>query len=269
MIQYEVMTGFLILLILSILTSNLASRSSGILWIGAVMMGCLLAFISIIQMRYTMLLLIPLAYPLLVGRIELRNRELRQSAISLLIALVLLAGWSILQSYLEGRTVFLMDGSEFRFHVANNPNAMGYSFPYPQIVEPSGWQFIFAMPGQWLWLIGQRALYLSGIQRDIWALPPDGFRSGPIGSFSSLDTISTIVFAVGLFLAAWKIYRRELSSELIVAMLVLSCIILPPLLMFGSKRFIVPVVPLIALFQAYAIVETAIAGGQDIIGTPE
>jgi len=29
---------------------------------------------------------------------------------------------------------------------------------------------------------------------------------------------------------------------------------LPPLLIFGSKRFIVPVIPLIALFQGYAIV---------------
>ncbi len=141
---------------------------------------------------------------------------------------------------------------------------MGYSFPYPQIVEPSGWQFIFAMPGQWLWLIGQRALYLSGIQRDIWALPPDGFRSGPIGSFSPIDTISAVVFAVGLFLAARKIYRRELSFESIVAILVLACMILPPLFIFGSKRFIVPIIPLIALFQGYAIVETASAVGPQI-----
>ncbi len=264
MIQYEVMTGFLILLILSILTSSPASRSSGILWIGAVMMGCLLAFISIIQMRYTVLLLIPLAYPALVARTELRNRKLRQGLIGLLTGLALLAGWSLAQSHIEGRTVFLMDGSVFRWHVANNPNALGYSFPYPQIVEPSGWQFIFAMPGQWLWLVGQRALYLSGIQRDIWALPPDGFRSGPIGSFSPLDTIGTIGFAAGLSLATWRIYRSELSSESIVAMLALACIILPPLLVFGSKRFIVPVIPLIALFQAYGIVEIATVVGRRI-----
>jgi len=42
-------------------------------------------------------------------------------------------------------------------------------------------------------------------------------------------------------------------------------VMLPPLLIFGSKRFIVPVVPLIALFQSYAIVEAA----QPLIGKIE
>jgi len=184
-------------------------------------------------------------------------QDLRQNGIILLTSLVLLAVWSFAQSISQGRTVFLMEGSEFRFHVANNPNAVGYSFPYPDIVEPSGWQFVLSMPGQWLWVIGQRALYLFGIKRDIWAPPPEGFRSGPIGSYSLLDLISAIVFAAGLILVMSRVRRRELSEEPQAGILLLACVILPSLFIFGSKRFIVPVIPLIALFQGYAIVATA------------
>src|SRR5262249_18723187 len=149
------------------------------------------------------------------------------------------------------RPILLMDGSRFRFEVANNPHALGYAFPYPQVVGPVGWQFIFSMPGQWLWLIGQRALYLFGIKRDIWALPPQGFGSGPIGSLSVVDLIGAIVLAVGIFFAANGIRRRNLKQESLIAMLLLGCVILPALLLFGSKRFLVPVVPLMALFQAF------------------
>jgi hypothetical protein len=264
MIQYEVLTGFLILIVISLLTRGQPSESPTFRGLKSIAIGTLLAFITVAQMRYVALLVIPLICAALIWRTELSDRSRQRGRLALVTAVVLLATWSVAQTHIQGRIIFLMDGSGFRFDVANNPNAMGYSFPYPEIIEPSGWQFVLAMPGQWLWLIGQRALYLSGIQRDIWALPPKGFRSGPIGSLSSLDIISTIVFAVGLFLAGWRIYRRELSKELILPMLALACMIMPPLLIFGSKRFIVPVIPFIALFQGYAIFETAIAGGRQI-----
>ena len=257
MIQYEVLTGFLMLLFLSMLMSAESSSSPKISRLYGIGMGFVLAFISLIQMRYVVLLLIPLIYSL-IQRKSLSIHDWRQNGIILLTALVLLAVWSFAQSLDHGRTVFLMEGSEFRFHVANNPNAVGYSFPYPDIVEPSGWQFVLWMPRQWLWLIGQRALYLSGIKRDIWALPPQGFRSGPIGSYSLLDLISVIVFVTGLILAMSRVRRRrELSDEPKAGILLLACVMLPALFIFGSKRFIVPVIPLIALFQGYAIVATA------------
>jgi hypothetical protein len=257
MIQYEIMTGFLILLFLSLLTSGLSWESSRFWWLNGIAIGFLLAFISLIQMRYLALLIVPLTYTMLVHGKRLPTQDLRRNGIILLTTLVLLAGWSIAQSLSHGRAIFVMDGSQFRFHVSNNPNALGFSFPYPQVAEPSGWQFILSMPGQWLWLIGQRALYLFGIKRDLWALPPDGFGGGPIGSYSALDAISTIVFAAGLLLAIWRLYRGELGDAVKTIMVVLACVILPPLLIFGSKRFIVPVMPLMALFQGYVIATVA------------
>jgi hypothetical protein len=64
-----------------------------------------------------------------------------------------------------------------------------------------------------------------------------------------------IVFAVGLILAEYRCRRSELSESYRAAILLLACVMLPPLLIFGSKRFIVPVIPLIAIFQSYAIVQ--------------
>ena len=265
MIQYEVLTGFLMLLFLSMLMSAQSARSPKISRLYGIGMGFVLAFISLIQMRYVALLLIPLLYSALIQGKGLSIQDLRQNGTILLTSLVLLATWSIAQSLGQGRTVLLMEGSAFRFRLANNPNAMGYSFPYPSVVEPSGWQFLLSMPGRWLWLIGQRALYLFGIKRDIWALPPEGFSSDSIGSYSLMDLISVIVFATGLVLAMSGVRRRKLSYELKAGILMLACVILPALSIFGSKRFIVPVIPLIALFQAYAIIVSAL-GFWSIVG---
>ena len=254
MLQYEVLTGFLMLVFLSMLISAESSTAPKVSRLNGIGMGLVLAFISLIQMRYILLLLVPLIYSTLIQRKSMSVRDLRQNGTALSTSLVLLAAWSFAQSLDHGRAVFLMEGSKFRFHVANNPNAVGYSFPYPYVVEPSGWQFVFSMPARWLWLIGQRTLYLFGIKRDIWALPPKGFRSGPIGSYSLLDVISVIVFATGLIFAMNRVRRGELSDEVKAGTLLLAFVMLPPLLIFGSKRFIVPVIPLVALFQGYAIV---------------
>ena len=111
----------------------------------------------------------------------------------------------------------------------------------------------------------KRALYLFGIKRDIWALPPEGFSSDSIGSYSLMDLISVIVFATGLVLAMSGVRRRKLSYELKAGILMLACVILPALSIFGSKRSVVPVIPLIALFQASAIIVSAL-GFWSIVG---
>jgi hypothetical protein len=254
MIQYEVPAGFLMVLFLSLLIATESSSSWKRASLDSIGLGLVLAFLSLIQMRYGVLILVPLVYVAIVHEKESSSLNFRGVAVVIVTMIALLAAWSVAQSLSHGRIIIVMDGSAFRFHVANNPNALGYSFPYPEVIEPSGWRFISSMPGQWLWLLGQRALYLAGIKRDIWALPPQGFGSGPIGSFSPLDVISVSVFAVGLIVAIIRIWSGKLIEEVSAGILLLGCVMLPPLLIFGSKRFIVPVIPLIALFQGYALV---------------
>ena len=262
MIQYEVLTGFVMLLSLSILVKVEGSALGRLSWLRDIGAGCLLAFISLIQMRYLALLLIPLLSPLMTHGRAMQLKALRHNGLVIFMSLLMLATWSLAQSSNQGRAVVMMDGSQFRFHVANNPNAVGYAFPYPDVVEPSGWQFILSMPAQWVWLVGQRALYLLGIKNDVWALPPEDFTSGRIGTYSIFDIISMGAFAFGLVLAEYRCRGGELSDSYRMASLLVACVMLPPLLIFGSKRFIVPIVPFIAMFQSYAIVKTA----QSLIG---
>ena len=257
MIQYEVLTGFLMLSYIALIVRADSAHVGRLTWLHDLGAGCILAFISLIQMRYLALLLIPLLYPVLTYGRSISLKAIRHRALIMVTTLTLLAAWSFAQSYIQGRTVVMMDGSQFRFHVANNPNAVGFAFPYPDIVEPSGWQFILTMPGQWLWLVGQRALYLLGIKHDVWALPPEEFASGRIGTYSVFDLVAMIVFAAGLLLAEYRCRRGELSDSYRMATLLVACVMLPPLLIFGSKRFIVPIVPFIAMFQSYAIVKIA------------
>jgi 4-amino-4-deoxy-L-arabinose transferase-like glycosyltransferase len=254
MIQYEVLAGFLMLLFLSMLTAGEFTSQTKTSWRLGIGMGLVLAFLTLIQMRYAVLVLVPLIYAAILHRTRAPKLEFRYFAIMLGTLFLVLSVWSLVQSLIHGRTIMVADGSKFRIHVSNNPNALGYSFPYPEVIEPSGWQFILSMPGQWLWLVGQRALYLFGVKRDIWALPPQGFGSGPIGSYSPLDVISMILAAAGLSMVFIRILRGELTAEPIAAILMLVGVMLPPLLIFGSKRFIVPVIPLVALFQGYGIV---------------
>jgi len=256
MIQYEVLTGFLMLLFLSMLVSSESSSSTGISELYGIGIGLVIAVISLIQIRYLVLLLIPLTYTTLIQR-NRSIRNLRENALIPFISLGSLALWSIWQSSDRGGGPVLMEGSGFRFHVANNPNALGYSFPYPHVSEPSGWHFILSMPGRWVWLIGQRSLYLLGIKRDIWALPPEGFGSGRIGSYSFLDVTNVVLFASGLIVALAQLRHKQLNSQVSASILLLAGVVFPPLFIFGSKRFIIPIIPLISLFQAYAIVFTA------------
>lgn len=254
MIQYEVLAGFLMLLFLTMVTAGEFTSRTKTSWRQGIGMGMVLAFLTLIQLRYAVLVLVPLIYAAIPHRRQEPKLEFRDFAIILGTLILVLVGWSAAQSLSHGRTILVADGSKFRIHVSNNPNARGYSFPYPEVVEPSGWQFIPSMPGQWLWLVGQRALYLFGIKRDIWALPPQGFGSGPIGSYSPLDVISMMLAAAGLSMVFIRILRGELTSEPMAAILMLAGVMFPPLLIFGSKRFMVPVIPLIALFQGYAMV---------------
>jgi hypothetical protein len=251
--QYEVLAGFLMMLLLAMLTSREPARSTTVAAGYDIAIGSVLAFLCILQSRYAVLLALPLAHSWLV-RDERMPRNLRRSAVILAVAFALLGAWVFIQSVNQGRMIPLQSGGSFRMRIGNNPNAMGYSFPLPAIVEPSGWRFVYSMPARWTWLVGQRALYLFGIKRDSWALPPVGFGSGPVGSYSMWNIIAATILAAGLALAIIRASRKELGPEFVTGIVLLAGITLPPLLLFGSERFIVPVIPVMALFQAYALV---------------
>ena len=87
MIQYEVLTGFLLLMVISLLTSGQPSESRAFWRLKSIAIGILLAFLTLIQVRYVALLVIPLIYPDLVPGTKLSDRRPRRSWLALATAL--------------------------------------------------------------------------------------------------------------------------------------------------------------------------------------
>src|SRR5262249_34982857 len=67
-----------------------------------------------------------------------------------------------------------------------------------------------------------------------------------------LSAAALALFAFGVVAAARA--RRQDTLRLFLPILAVA---LPPLVIFGSNRFLVPAIPEIALFQAYALVQIA------------
>jgi CHASE2 domain-containing sensor protein len=99
--------------------------------------------------------------------------------------------------------------------------------------------------------VGQRFLYLWGIKPDVWALPPSVFlRTG----LRAVYIIACLGFFLGIFFSWAK--RKEFLAKLQWKIyLVLLGVLGPPLLLYGNQRFLIPVIPLVAIFQAIALVE--------------
>lgn len=234
MVQYEVLAGFLAMLALALLGGEGRFRSA----VGA---GLALALLAWIQSRFAVFLLVPLA----LGIFRAHRRRFFFTAFGC--ALVPLLAWIAVRSVYAGAFVPLMDGGDFRFRVGNNPNATGVAFPYVPVVEPSGWAFVFTRPGNFLWLVAQRFLFLFGLRRDLWALPPDGMPGWEI--FGN-GWICLITFLGGLSLTLRESYRSRFAP----AYLFLAAAILPPLGIFASARFLIPFAPMLAPFQAMFLV---------------
>lgn len=231
MIQYEVLVGFLLLWWLLAALEARPLRS-----------GLLLAAIILIHAKFLALLLVPFGLLIQAWR---NKKSIRVPIASLLITLVPLLAWSISQSLRTGEVVWILIRREFLFRLGNNPNALGTSYPYPEIVEPSGLAFVLAEPLHFLWLLGQRFLYLFGLKPDVWAIPPAELGRHGLEPLQALALL--LLFAAGLF---FSLRERVERWPLYV---VLTAILLPSLLVFANHRMLVPLVPLLAIFQAHGL----------------
>jgi hypothetical protein len=163
---------------------------------------------------------------------------------------LIVGGWSAYQSARLGRFVLVTTGTDARFALGNNPRAVGVAFPYPSVIEPVGFAFIRDRPGRFLWLVGQRFLYLTDLKRDIWSIPIP-FAGSAWGA--AVPAVWLALFAAGCAL----ILRRDLRTGRWTSRLpiygTILCGFVPPLAVFGSSRFLLPLIPVIALFHGYAL----------------
>jgi hypothetical protein len=170
--------------------------------------------------------------------------------------------WSVYQSHVRHKTIIGQVGSSRRFMIGNNPNALGYAFPYPKVIEPAGFKFIISHPKRVFWLITQRFLYLWDFKKDVWNLrnPILEALSLPFVHFGKniLELPFYLVCFFTFFFGFLIKIRSDLNSSLISITspfyLTFFASIIGPLFIFGSSRFLIPSIPIIVLFQAYAAI---------------
>lgn len=151
------------------------------------------------------------------------------------------------------------------WRLANNPAAEGYPLigdepktvegdVSERLVEPSGWSFVARKPLSFLGLTGERFLYLWDVKRDYWtAYDPLLYR--PWRHPPALALLQTSL--LGLFVCGAALRLRKKDPDARLAGALLAAALLPPLLSFGSSRYLVSALPLVCLFQAYGLVEAA------------
>jgi len=241
MLQYEVLAGFLLTLAIACsLEMNSARRCAR--YSASVVGGFSLALLAWIHSRFLLFGLLPLICVAWRGS-PWRERK-TECALMLACVLFPILLWLSVRSWEAGTIVPLRERSSSLFHLGNNPNSLGVNFPFPLIAEPSGWAFIGTRPGQFLWLVCQRFLYFWGIKPDWWTVPQ---MVGPHYEYDGWSILSFIALAIGLGLAMREKGHRAARLPLYFA---IAAAIAPPLFIFASGRFLVPLLPLVALFQA-------------------
>lgn len=255
LLQYEVPLGFLLLchtLLLVAWRPRHTWRDSGL----PALAGLLAAAAVMVQPGY-----LPLA-AVGVLCVYLRARASRplplgaalRPAAAYILPLLLIAGfWSAYHSAQTRAPVLVSQGASFRFRTGNNPAAQGSAYPYPVIVEPSGLNFIVSRPARFSALVLRRFLYFMDIKKDVWHTPVSFFRS--FGDRAALfETIfyilSLLTLIGGVLTGGPALPQRTLPSPYFCLLLTLAAGLAAPLLVFGSSRFSIPVLPLIFLFQA-------------------
>ncbi|MFA6004123.1 MAG: hypothetical protein WC881_08645 [Elusimicrobiota bacterium] len=245
LIQYEVPLAFLILAhTAGLLTFPLVPRRRlrGALFF---LLGLTAAAAALIQDRF--ILLVPIG----AFCLWLAQRDARRLVLAYLIpAMLILGGWAAYQTRRTGAPTLISSGAGFRFRIHNNPNAVGEAFPYVEPVEPSGWRFVISRPGRYVWLVKERFLYLWDLKKDLWYLGVPGMRGGGASAF---QVFAVCIFGAGLAMKARSDARSGRLREHAALYLTLFCSWIGPLLVLSSSRYNVPVIPILALFQAEAL----------------
>jgi hypothetical protein len=256
LLQGEVLQGFLFTLLaaLFILISRLKKeifRMSALL-----SASFIVAALVLLQVRFLPILLF---LPLAILAIERNSRgRLKMSAALIAPALVILVLWSAHNSYRLGKSVVVSEGSEFRLRVAYNPNATGAAYPYPHVVEPAGLRFIRAQPGKTATLFLRRFQYLWDLKRDIWYLGNPILsqihnRINPTECDIWIYTTSLLLFSFGLAITIYDVHKQKSFAIWGMPYAILAANLIGPMLVFASSRFLVPAVPMIAIFESVAI----------------
>ncbi len=236
-LQYELIAGALLLLVGILHQCATPTRYF--------FMGLIVALLSVIRVHF--LVVIPMLMIL-----DRSSSNLRHHLWALAGFLLLALPWNLFYSLELGNFFFFQGDLHHQIHRYLNPASVGSNFPYPPTTEPSGWRFIWEQPLRYIWLLGQRFLYLSEMLHDNWHVPSIATRlvnSSETGTII-LDKIWNILggasMAFGIFTCRSTAAGKFIFSALLT-------VLIPQLVINSSFRFLLPLIPLFAVAQTLAL----------------
>lgn len=265
LLQYEVLAGFLFLVYVYLQLALISCQKTRLRSMLLVATGTVATVICFIHFRFLYVIPFGLLYLYISGRRYPydRQRPFRHmlSALFLFILpfLLLFVTWSVYQSSVHHEVVVGQDGLVSLFNEYNSIHSVGWAYPPPEKIEgPLGVAFIVSYPGKFLWLIKERFLYLWDLKKDIWYVghPLIGYLDKRFNKevFAlPFYLVCFIAFFIGMLQKAAADVKRGYIEVTSCFYFTLLPALIIPLFVFSSSRYLVPVVPLIILFQAYVI----------------
>ncbi|MGQ0732526.1 MAG: ArnT family glycosyltransferase [Acidobacteriota bacterium] len=259
-LQYEVVTGGLLLTTIVLALRAIASPSYG----RAACTGA--AGALLVLTREPFAIVVPLIALWVATqtwvRVGTRN-ALVIAAVTIAVSLAPPVLWSASQSLRYGAFVPISEKGPITVEIGNNPRANGtYNTPLVGIGQPTGLAFVGANPWRSIVLATRKVLYFWGVLRDGWNVPrpaavwawraTTGLVPLPVWSAASRGGWLLAAFLIGL----WMLGRAGLRVWWGVPVTVLA-VMAVHVATLSSHRFAVPVLPLVFAVAAGPVAAAA------------
>jgi dolichyl-phosphate-mannose-protein mannosyltransferase len=251
-LQYEVVTGTLLLMVLVLALRTVRATTANALYGWAALTGA--AGAVLILTRETFAVIVPLvAFWILRRRLPLTRARAAWLTFAIVVGAAVMPAvlWSAVQSVRYGGLITISEKGPLVVELGYNPRANGtYNAPLVGIGQPTGLAFVRAYPQRTLVLAGRKILYFWGVLRDGWNVP----RPAAVWLWRASTGLIPLQVAAGIARGGWLLFlfavsflvlgRNGLRAWWILPAVVLTLMAVH-VAVLSSHRFAVPVLPVV------------------------
>jgi hypothetical protein len=251
-VQYEVVTGTLLLMVLVLAWRTVRATTANELYGRAALTGA--AGAVLILTRETFAVIVPLvALWILRRRLPLTRVRAAWLTFAIVVGVAVMPAvlWSGVQSVRYGGLITISEKGPLVVELGYNPRANGtYNAPLVGIGQPTGLAFVRAYPQRTLVLAGRKILYFWGVLRDGWNVP----RPAAVWLWRASTGLIPLQVAAAIARGGWLLVlfvvsllvlgREGLRAWWILPAVVLTLMAVH-IAVLSSHRFAVPVLPVV------------------------
>jgi 4-amino-4-deoxy-L-arabinose transferase-like glycosyltransferase len=251
-LQYEVLTGTMLLAVLLLAEAVTRGRGGAVVYWRAILTGLVAGLL--ILTRETFLIVTPLvaAWMASRARVHVGTRcAFIAAALLMVTALVPATIWSAVQSLRHGTLITISEKGPMVVAFGNNPLANGtYNAPLVGVGEPTGLAYVREAPGRSLVLAGRKALYFWGVLRDGWNVPRPAAlwmwrATTGLVPFDWLAAVARGGWLMVLFFVAWWWLGRDGWRQWWILPVSVVTVMGVHIATLSSHRFAVPTLPVV------------------------